>query len=81
MAKDWQEYVEIQAFETASDNGGFFTPEEQYEEEVTQILPPPRWGSLRGAVADIPRPDAEEEKLLAEDFNDDDEPRRGAATS
>jgi hypothetical protein len=86
MAKDWQEYVEIKAY-TEGDEGGFYTPEEQEEtetqvirparqpqqedDEVTQLMPP-GWGPQKG---DIPRHDADEERLLAEDFDDEDEPR------
>jgi hypothetical protein len=64
MAHNWEEYVTIRQL-SAEEEGGFLTPEEMEEDRKA-----PDWGSL------MPRPDADEEKLLAEDFDDDGEPRR-----
>jgi Na+-transporting NADH:ubiquinone oxidoreductase subunit NqrC len=78
MAKSPEQYLELRAFST-DDEGGFYTPDEQAperpesddEEEIEQLLPT-RWGTM-SVVSDIPRPDAAEERLLAEDFEDDGE--------
>src|SRR5215471_2237941 len=69
LAHTWEEYVSLRAMQD-EEEGGFFEPEEQ-----TQVLFPP----LR-----LPTPpdatSAEEEKLLAEDWDDSGEPiRHGAA--
>jgi hypothetical protein len=90
MAKNWAEYAEIKAFDEPGVEG-FFTPEEQNEEppdvedwpardgdeEITQIIPRAgvNWGSLSGPE-EIPRPDADTERLLAEDFTLEGDPRR-----
>jgi len=79
MAKNWAELMDIRSFDS-EEVGGFYTPEEQTareeadEDEITQLLPT-RWGTLQPS-SDIPRPDADEERLLAEDFDDQGEPRR-----
>lgn len=76
LAHNWEEYTTLQELSEPQE-GGFFTIEEQAEDEEGGIeYPKPTWGSLRGR-ADIPRPGADEERLLAEDFDDADEPRRG----
>jgi predicted transcriptional regulator len=63
MSKDWQQYAEIKSFEE-EDEGGFFTPEEQEEDDEPSFTLPRL--SLRVS--------AEEERLLAEDFDADGEP-------
>lgn len=76
MAKSWEELTEIRAFEAESE-GGFFRPDEQEEDDEGEYeqLVPGRFGTMQ-PMGGVPRPDADTEKLLAEDFDDDMMPRR-----
>jgi len=68
MAQDWHD---VKAYEAAEDlpDGGFFTPEEQEDDEITQIIP--RWGASAAR--------AEAEALAAEDDLDGLEAERSAS--
>jgi hypothetical protein len=75
LAHNWEEYTTLQELSEPQE-GGFFTDEEQREEEEGGMeYPLPPWGSIN-TRSNIPRPSADEERLLAEDFDDADEPRR-----
>ena len=66
----WEDLAAMRSLKDTTDEGGFFTPEDQRAEGEVQVQEPQRWGPMSRLRREQDLSDAETE-LLKEDFPED----------
>lgn len=73
VTTNWENYAALQSLEYEQEAGGFFTPEEQRDQEPDDQplgLDHPKYGTLSTLKDRLDAVTAHEEQLLAEDFSE-----------